>query len=59
MGLLERFDLSVWAEVAGQPADVHALAGEYADAGATWWIETARPHAGWWEQIQKRMTTGV
>ena len=38
-----RFDLVVWAEVAPQPQEVPGLAAPYLQAGATWWIETAKP----------------
>jgi hypothetical protein len=48
----------VWAEVASDPAAVPALAREYAAAGATWWIETAKPEPGWWEGVQARVATG-
>jgi len=48
----------VWAEVARQPGGLPALASPYADAGATWWIETARPEPDWWEGIQARVAAG-
>ncbi len=31
------------------PAEVPALAAPYQAAGATWWIETAKPEPEWWE----------
>jgi alkanesulfonate monooxygenase SsuD/methylene tetrahydromethanopterin reductase-like flavin-dependent oxidoreductase (luciferase family) len=37
------YDVAVWAEVAQDRAAVEAEMPAYADAGATWWIETARP----------------
>ena len=27
-------------------------------AGATWWIETARPEPDWWEGVQARVKAG-
>ncbi len=52
------YDMVVWAEVAQQPGALPALASPYADAGATWWIETARPEPDWWEGIQARVAAG-
>jgi alkanesulfonate monooxygenase SsuD/methylene tetrahydromethanopterin reductase-like flavin-dependent oxidoreductase (luciferase family) len=57
-GSVSGFDLVVWAEVAGQPGEVAALARPYAEAGATWWIETAKPEPGWLEQVTARITAG-
>jgi alkanesulfonate monooxygenase SsuD/methylene tetrahydromethanopterin reductase-like flavin-dependent oxidoreductase (luciferase family) len=53
-----RYDMVVWAEVAPAPGDLAKLARPYADAGATWWIETARPEPGWWEGVQARVAVG-
>jgi alkanesulfonate monooxygenase SsuD/methylene tetrahydromethanopterin reductase-like flavin-dependent oxidoreductase (luciferase family) len=53
------YDLVVWAEVAPDPASVPGLAGAYQDAGATWWIETAKPGPGWWDGITRRVAAGV
>jgi alkanesulfonate monooxygenase SsuD/methylene tetrahydromethanopterin reductase-like flavin-dependent oxidoreductase (luciferase family) len=53
-----RYDMVVWAEVAPEPAALPDLAGPYAEAGATWWIETARPEPQWWESIQARVKAG-
>jgi hypothetical protein len=53
-----RYDLVVWAEVASEPAELPELASPYADAGATWWIETAQPGSGWWEGVQARVAAG-
>ncbi len=36
-------------------AAVSDLAGPYEQAGATWWIETARPEPGWWDGIKTRV----
>jgi alkanesulfonate monooxygenase SsuD/methylene tetrahydromethanopterin reductase-like flavin-dependent oxidoreductase (luciferase family) len=57
-GSVAGFDLVVWAEVAAQPREVPALAGPYADAGATWWIETAKPEPGWQGQVTARIAAG-
>jgi hypothetical protein len=54
----EGYDMVVWAEVAQAPWDLPELARPYADAGATWWIETARPEPGWWEGVQARVEAG-
>ncbi|HEY1642629.1 MAG TPA: LLM class flavin-dependent oxidoreductase [Streptosporangiaceae bacterium] len=53
------YDLVVWAEVAGDPAVVPEIARPYQEAGATWWIESARPGDGWWEGAQQRVASGV
>jgi len=52
------YDMIVWAEVAPEPAALPNLASSYAEAGATWWIETARPEPDWWEGIQARVKAG-
>ena len=52
------YDMVVWAEVAAEPAALPGLAGPYAAAGATWWIETARPEPDWWEGVQARVKAG-
>jgi alkanesulfonate monooxygenase SsuD/methylene tetrahydromethanopterin reductase-like flavin-dependent oxidoreductase (luciferase family) len=58
-GSADGVDLVVWAEVAEDPADVPAIAGPYQEAGTTWWIESARPGEGWWEDVQRRVAAGV
>jgi alkanesulfonate monooxygenase SsuD/methylene tetrahydromethanopterin reductase-like flavin-dependent oxidoreductase (luciferase family) len=58
-GSADGVDLVVWAEVAKDPADVPAIAGPYQEAGTTWWIESARPGGGWWEDVQRRVAVGV
>jgi alkanesulfonate monooxygenase SsuD/methylene tetrahydromethanopterin reductase-like flavin-dependent oxidoreductase (luciferase family) len=58
-GSADGVDLVVWAEVADDPAAVPEIARPYADAGATWWIESARPGDGWWEGAQRRVAAGV
>ena len=52
------YDMVVWAEVARVPGDLPELARPYAAAGATWWIETARPEPNWWEGIRARVQAG-
>ncbi len=54
-GHLDGFDLAVWAEVADDPAAVAAELPAYAEAGATWWIETAKPEPGWLAGLQRRI----
>jgi alkanesulfonate monooxygenase SsuD/methylene tetrahydromethanopterin reductase-like flavin-dependent oxidoreductase (luciferase family) len=58
-GSADGVDLVVWAVVAKDPADVPAIAGPYQKAGTTWWIESARPGEGWWEDVQRRVAAGV
>jgi alkanesulfonate monooxygenase SsuD/methylene tetrahydromethanopterin reductase-like flavin-dependent oxidoreductase (luciferase family) len=52
------YDMVVWAEVAPEPAALPRLAKPYAHAGATWWIETARPEPSWWEGVTVRVAAG-
>ena len=58
-GSADGYDVVVWAEVAARPADVPALAAPYQAAGATWWIETAKPEPDWWEGVTRRVAAGV
>jgi alkanesulfonate monooxygenase SsuD/methylene tetrahydromethanopterin reductase-like flavin-dependent oxidoreductase (luciferase family) len=58
-GSADGFDVVVWAEVAAEPGEVPGLARPYQEAGATWWIETARPQPGWWEGLTRRVAAGV
>jgi alkanesulfonate monooxygenase SsuD/methylene tetrahydromethanopterin reductase-like flavin-dependent oxidoreductase (luciferase family) len=58
-GSLDGFTIAVWAEVAGDPAAVTAELPGYAAAGATWWIETAKPEAGWLDELRARIGRGV
>ena len=58
-GSADGYDVVVWAEVAARPADVPALAARYQAAGATWWIETAKPEPDWWEGVTRRVAGGV
>jgi len=58
-GSADGYDVVVWAEVAARPADVPALAAPYQAAGATWWIETAKPEPDWWEGVTRRVAGGV
>jgi probable F420-dependent oxidoreductase len=58
-GNVNGFTLAVWAEVAADPAAVTAELPDYADAGATWWIETAKPENGWLDDLRARIERGV
>jgi alkanesulfonate monooxygenase SsuD/methylene tetrahydromethanopterin reductase-like flavin-dependent oxidoreductase (luciferase family) len=58
-GTADGFDVVVWAEVAADPAAVPGLAAPYQAAGATWWIETAKPGPRWWEGVTARVAAGV
>jgi len=58
-GSADGMDLVVWAEVAPDPAAVPEIAAPYQDAGATWWLETAKPEDGWWEGVRQRVAAGV
>ena len=53
------YDVVVWAEVAADPGAVPAVAAAYQAAGATWWIETAKPEPEWWEGVTRRVAAGV
>ena len=58
-GSIDGFDLVVWAEVAGAPASLAEELPAYEQAGATWWIETARPpRPDWYEQLLRRIRSG-
>jgi len=57
-GSADGFDLVIWAEVEQAPGDVARVAPAYQDAGATWWIESARPQPGWWEGVTARVARG-
>ena len=57
-GSADGFDLVIWAEVEQAPGDVARVAPVYQDAGATWWIESARPQPGWWEGVTARVARG-
>ena len=54
-GHLDAFDIAVWAEVADDPAAVAREFTGYAAAGATWWIETAKPEPGWLAGLVRRI----
>ena len=51
-GSLDGYDLVVWAEVAPDPAAVLAELDDYAAAGTTWWIETAKPEPDWYAGLR-------
>lgn len=57
-GSLDGYDLVVWAEVAPDPEKVAAELPGYEDAGATWWIETAKPEPDWYEGLRRRIALG-
>ncbi len=67
-GSADGMDMVIWADVADDPAQVPERARPYVAAGATWWIESARPGAdsagedgpgrGWWEGVQARVAAG-
>jgi hypothetical protein len=59
-GSADGLDLVVWAEVAEDPGAVAAIARPYQEAGATWWLESARPGDGdWWDGVRLRVAAGV
>lgn len=58
-GHLDGFDLAVWAEVAEDAAVVDLELPAYQEAGATWWIETAKPENGWPERLRSRIRAGA
>ena len=58
-GSADGYDVVVWAEVAADPGEVPAVAVPYQAAGATWWIETAKPESEWWEGVTRRVAAGV
>jgi alkanesulfonate monooxygenase SsuD/methylene tetrahydromethanopterin reductase-like flavin-dependent oxidoreductase (luciferase family) len=51
-------DLVVWAEAADAPGAVPEIIRPYEKAGATWWIESARPGDGWWDGVRRRVAAG-
>lgn len=57
-GNVENFDLVVWAEVADGPEAVAAALPDYQAAGATWWIESAKPGPGWYPNLRRRIAQG-
>ena len=58
-GSADGYDVVVWAEVAAHPGEVPAVAAAYQAAGATWWIETAKPEPDWWDGVTRRVAGGV
>ena len=58
-GSADAYDVVVWAEVAAHPGEVPAVAAAYQAAGATWWIETAKPEPEWWDGVTRRVAAGV
>lgn len=57
-GTVSGYDIAVWAEVAPDPVAVAAELPSYVDAGATWWIETAKPEPQWYEGLRERIAAG-
>lgn len=57
-GTLEGYDLVVWAEVAPDPVAVLDELADYAAAGTTWWIETAKPEPDWYAGMRARIALG-
>lgn len=57
-GSLDGYDLVVWAEVTPDPAALLGEIDNYADAGTTWWIETAKPEPDWFEGLRARIARG-
>lgn len=57
-GSLDGYPIAVWAEIAEDPGAVAAELPGYQDAGATWWIETAKPHENWTDQLARRIALG-
>lgn len=58
-GSLDRYDLPVWAEVTDDHTSLAAELPAYVEAGATWWIETARPETRWLAGLRHRIAQGV
>ncbi len=52
------FDLVVWAGLEPAAGEVTALMPAYADAGVTWWVESARPEPQWWQRTRMRVARG-
>ncbi|HEX3593410.1 MAG TPA: LLM class flavin-dependent oxidoreductase [Pseudonocardiaceae bacterium] len=57
-GSLANYDLVVWAEVTPDPVALPDELPSYVDAGATWWIETAKPEPNWYEGLRRRIAAG-
>jgi hypothetical protein len=49
----------VWADLEREPGDVDLVAPAYVAAGATWWIESARPGPGWQAEAASRVSRGL
>ncbi|MGN6242446.1 MAG: LLM class flavin-dependent oxidoreductase [Motilibacteraceae bacterium] len=54
-GDLTGYEIAVWAEVAEAPEALRSELADYVEAGATWWIETAKPEDGWQDQLRRRI----
>ena len=49
----------VWADLEREAGDVERVAPAYVAAGATWWIESARPGPGWQAEAASRVSRGL
>jgi alkanesulfonate monooxygenase SsuD/methylene tetrahydromethanopterin reductase-like flavin-dependent oxidoreductase (luciferase family) len=59
-GTSDGFDLVVWADVEPDPASLPQTLAPYAEAGTTWWIESARPDdKGWQDGVRQRIAAGA
>jgi alkanesulfonate monooxygenase SsuD/methylene tetrahydromethanopterin reductase-like flavin-dependent oxidoreductase (luciferase family) len=59
-GSADGVDLVVWADVEPDPAGLAQTIAPYAEAGTTWWIESARPDdKGWQDGVRRRIASGA
>jgi len=57
-GTAAGFDLVVWADLETEAGQADLAAPAYAEAGASWWLENARPRPGWQEAAAARVARG-
>ena len=57
-GTTAGFDLVVWADLETEAGQADLAAPAYAGAGASWWLESARPRPGWREAVAARLARG-
>jgi alkanesulfonate monooxygenase SsuD/methylene tetrahydromethanopterin reductase-like flavin-dependent oxidoreductase (luciferase family) len=59
-GSLDGYDVAVWSGVlVGEELQAReAMVAGYADAGATWWVETGRLGEGWLDGLRRRIALG-
>lgn len=55
---MDGYDLVVWSQMAKSPAEIAEIADSYAQAGATWFIETAWPSRDWLPGVRDRVAAG-